>query len=101
MIVYNLTLKVEPAIEAEWVRWQKNEHIPEVMTSGQFTDYKFYRLLDQDESDGITYVVQYFATDIHHYNKYIDSFAPDLRKKALNKWGDKFIAFRTVMQIVN
>ncbi|HLG40976.1 MAG TPA: DUF4286 family protein [Chitinophagaceae bacterium] len=101
MIVYNLTIRVEPAIEAEWVRWQKDEHIPEVMSSGQFTDYKFYRLLDQDESDGITYVVQYFATDIHHYNKYIDSFAPGLRKKALNKWGDKFIAFRTVMQIVH
>ena len=101
MIVYNITIKIEPAIEAEWIQWQKEEHIPEIMSSGQFSNYKFYRLLEQDEIDGITYIVQYFAPDIDHYNKYIHAFAPALRSKALNKWGNKFIAFRTVMQIVN
>ena len=101
MIVYNITNKIQAAIEKEWIEWQKNEHIPEVMSSGQFTGYTFYRLLEQDESDGITYIVQYFAPDIHHYNKYINSFAPSLREKALNKWGNKFMAFRTVMQVVN
>jgi hypothetical protein len=101
MIVYNITNKVHPAIEAGWVQWQKEEHIPEVMSSGQFSDYKFYRLLEQDESDGVTYIVQYFTSDIHHYNKYIDSFASALRQKALDKWGNKFIAFRTLMQVVN
>jgi Domain of unknown function (DUF4286) len=101
MIVYNLSIKIHPAIEAAWLQWQKEEHIPEVMSSAQFSDYRFYRLLEQDESDGITYIVQYFAPDIDHYNRYINSFASLLRKKALDKWGDKFIAFRTVMQGVN
>jgi Domain of unknown function (DUF4286) len=101
MIVYNISIKIDTAIEKEWIQWQREEHIPDVMASGQFTDYKFYRLLEQDESDGISYVVQYFAPDIHHYNKYINSFAPSLRQKTLDKWGNKFIAFRTLMQVVN
>ena len=101
MIVYNITIKIVPGIEKEWVQWQKDEHIPDVMSSGQFNEYKFYRLLEQDDPEGITYVVQYFATSIENYNLYINETAPLLRKKALNKWGNQFIAFRTVMQVVH
>lgn len=101
MIVYNITIKILPVIETEWLLWQKQEHIPEIMASGQFYEYKFYRLLEQPETDGITYVVQYFASSMAHYNKYIDEFAPALREKALAKWGHQFIAFRTIMEVVN
>lgn len=101
MVVYNITIKIVPEIEEEWVSWQKEEHIPDVMSSGQFTEYKFYRLLEENESDGITYIVQYFSTSINHYNIYIEKFAPALRQKALDKWGNKFIAFRTIMQVVH
>jgi hypothetical protein len=101
MIVYNITNKVQPEVDAEWVKWQKEEHIPDLMATGCFTDHRFFRLLEQEEEDGITYIIQYFAADIDHYQRYIDSFAPLLRKKAMDRWGNKFIAFRTIMQVVN
>jgi hypothetical protein len=101
MVVYNITLRIIPGIETEWVKWQKEEHIPEVMASGQFTEHRFYHLLEQDETDGITYVVQYFAPSMKEYETYINEFAPSLREKAFSKWNDKFIAFRTIMELVN
>jgi hypothetical protein len=101
MIVYNITIKIVPGIEKEWVRWQQEEHIPDVMSSGQFTDHKFYRLLEQNEPDGITYIVQYFASSIENYDRYINETAPLLRQKAFNKWRDQFIAFRTIMEVVH
>ena len=101
MIVYNITIKIAPAIEEEWVNWQKDEHIPDVMSSGQFTENKFYRLLEQNETDGITYVVQYFASSLENYNRYMNDRALQLRQKALDKWGNQFIAFRTVMEVVH
>ncbi len=101
MIVYNISIKIDSTIEKEWVQWQKQEHIPEVMETGLFTEFKFYRLLDQIEGDGVIYVVQYFSSSIDHYNKYINEFSESLRKKALAKWENKFIAFRTVMQTVD
>jgi hypothetical protein len=101
MIVYNITIKITPEIEEEWVSWQKNEHIPDVMSSGQFTENKFYRLLEQNESDGITYVVQYFASSLENYNWYMNGMAQQLRQKALDKWGNQFVAFRTVMEVVH
>lgn len=101
MVVYNITMKVEPQIEQEWLKWQKNEHIPEVMSTGLFSEYKLFRLLEQDDEEGVTYVIQYFTSSIDQYKKYVDQFSLQLRKKTVDKWGDGCISFRSVMQIVN
>jgi hypothetical protein len=101
MIVYNTTVKIAPQIEEAWVDWQKNEHIPEVMATGLFGDYKFFHLLEQDEAEGITYVIQYFSPTIEHYKKYIEDFATLLGEKNFARWRDQFISFHTVMEIVN
>jgi hypothetical protein len=101
MIVYNITIKIDPHIENEWVNWQREEHIPEVLATGLFTDHKLFRLLEQDEADGITYVIQYYTPSLANYKKYIEEFATTLRKKAFERWKNQFIAFRTVMEIVN
>ena len=94
-------MKIDPSIEKDWLRWQQQEHIPAVMASGQFTAYKFYRLLEQDDRDSITYIIQYFATSLKNYYSYSEQTAPLLRQEAVDKWGNKFIAFRTLMQAVN
>ncbi len=101
MFVYNITVKVIPEIEKDWIEWQRKEHIPDVMASGCFKEYKLFRLLEQEEEDGITYVVQYFASSLDDYTRYIEETAPLLRKKARDRWGNKFIAFRTVMEVVH
>jgi hypothetical protein len=100
-IVYNTTIKIDPLIEKEWVDWQKNEHIPELMATGLFSDCKFFRLLEQDETEGITYVIQYFSSSIDNYKKYIDEFATLLNERSFAKWGEQYISFQTVMKIVN
>lgn len=101
MIVYNITIKVAAAIEEDWIVWQQQEHIPQIMSSGLFTEYKMFRLLDQDDSEGSTFIVQFFAPDKTHYQRYIDEYAGMLRQRSFDKWGNQFIAFRTVMEIVN
>jgi hypothetical protein len=93
-------MKVEPAAVEEWVRWQKEEHIPEIMATGLFDSYKFFRLLEQDETEGPTYIVQYFISSREKYNRYINEYAPALRDKANSKWGQRFIGFRTLMELV-
>ena len=101
MIVYNITVKIDPAIEAAWIQWQQQEHIPDIMASGQFTQWKMFRLLEQDDIEGMTFVIQYFAPAMENYIRYIEVYAPVLRQKAFDKWGNSFIAFRTVMEVVN
>lgn len=100
MIIYNVTIKIDSSIAQEWKQWLFEEHIPEVMNTNCFMDHKVLRLLNVDESDGPTYVVQYFAETEVDYNKYINEFADELRKKSTEKWQGRFTAFRTIMEDV-
>jgi hypothetical protein len=100
MFIYNITSKISNAILKDWIVWQKEEHIPEIMATKLFDDFKFYRLLDQDETDGATYVIQYFTSNKKRYEKYITEMAPSLKEKAFKKWGDQFLSFRSLLQSV-
>jgi hypothetical protein len=88
-------------IKTEWLEWLKEIHIPEVLATQCFYDAHIYQLLEVDETEGPTYVVQYKAESKAAYNQYIDKYASSLREKSFQKWGDAFIAFRTIMQVVN
>ena len=97
MIVYNITFKVRWSILDKWVTWQKEEHIPAHLKTGLFDEYKFFRLLEQDEDEGPTFVIQYSTGSEERYRQFMITSAPGLQQQAWNKWGDNFIAFRTVM----
>ncbi|HLK30237.1 MAG TPA: DUF4286 family protein [Puia sp.] len=100
MIVYNITMKVNHDIVNEWLDWQKHEHIPEIMATKMFDDYKMYRLFEHDDEEGLTFTVQYFTSSLEKYHQYISLFSPSLRDKAFAKWGNQFTAFRSVMKLV-
>ncbi|MBX2931557.1 MAG: DUF4286 family protein [Chitinophagaceae bacterium] len=101
MFIYNVTIKIEPSIQEAWIAWMQNIHIPEVIATKCFTHYQFVQLLEVDETDGITYAVQYYAESKANYNRYIEHYAPQLREAGFKAWGNKFIAFRSLMQVVN
>ena len=101
MIIYNITTKVHNSIAAEWLQWLKNIHVKDVMESECFTEYKIVQLLEIDETDGPTFAVQFFAESKGLYNHYVEKFAGEMRKRSFDKWGDKFISIRSVMQIVD
>jgi hypothetical protein len=100
MIVLNITVKVDPAIGEQWKQWQVNEYIPAVMSTSLFTEHKFYKLLDEHEEEGSTYVLQFFANTAAQLNEYLEKHAPHFREIALEKWGNQFIAFKTTMETV-
>lgn len=100
-MIYNVTIQVTHAIHNQWLQWMKEEHIPEVMQTGCFEKYQWVQLLETDETEGVTYAVQYYCTTKENYETYISQYAPLLRQKGLDKWGNQFIAFRSLMSIVN
>ena len=101
MFVYNVTIKVDDSIKNDWLRWLQEEHIPEVINTSCFIQATILQLLEVDDSDGPTYTIQYRAESKALYNQYIDKFAGLMRQKSFDRWGNKFIAFRSLMQVVN
>jgi hypothetical protein len=100
MIIYNVTIKVGEQIADNWLKWLLNDHIPEIMQTNCFVDYKVVRLLEVDDSDGPTYAVQYYAHSKADYNRYIELYASAMRTLSFEKWGEHVIAFRSVMEVV-
>ncbi|MEO1653270.1 MAG: DUF4286 family protein, partial [Bacteroidota bacterium] len=62
MVLYNVTLNVEDSIRDEFVPWMKHTHIPAVMATGLFLDYKFLKLISNhgDSVGTSTFAVQYY-----------------------------------------
>ena len=100
MIIYNVTVKVDADIESDWFDWMKNIHIPDVMQTGYFTEFKICRILNMREQDGTTYAIQYFAPDMAALHRYQTQHAPALQKDHVQRYGDKTVAFRTLMEVL-
>ena len=97
MILYNVTVAVEFAIHDEWLTWMTKEHIPEVLATGKFIDFKMYRVLLEEEG-GLTYSVQYFAESLSQVQLYLAQDAHELQAKQLERFADRIVAFRTVLE---
>ncbi|MGK2862567.1 MAG: DUF4286 family protein [Chitinophagaceae bacterium] len=100
-IIYNVTTQVDSNIAMQWLDWIKAVHIPEIIATGCFTKANILQLLEVDETCGPTYAIQYYADNKILYNTYIEKFAEVMAKKVSDKWGERFISFRSVLLIVN
>ncbi|MFN5224348.1 MAG: DUF4286 family protein [Bacteroidota bacterium] len=100
MIIYNVTVNIDNSVRAEWLKWMQETHIPDVMATGMFVENKILRLIGDEDTGGTTYAIQYTATLMSDYERYRDEFAPALQKHALELFGDKFTAFRTLLETV-
>ncbi|MBP7274342.1 MAG: DUF4286 family protein [Saprospiraceae bacterium] len=100
MILYNVTIKIETDLHEEWLLWMQQSHIPNVMRTGIFREYRLCRLLGDDETDGITYAIQYICDDLDSFRKYQDVYAPALQKEHSEKFLNRYVAFRTLLQVV-
>jgi prophage antirepressor-like protein len=99
MIVYNVTINADDAVANAFEEWMKQEHLPEVMASGKFVGFSFYKLLTRQEDEtGQTFVVQYQANNMADFEDYTTNFAPALQAKTKEKFGNSVVAFRTVMK---
>ncbi len=85
----------------EWLAWMKEEHIPEVMQSGCFTECKILKLLTEaEDNDGVNYAIQYTAPNMGSYHQYREEFAPGLQAKTKAKYGDDVLAYRSLLEVI-
>jgi Domain of unknown function (DUF4286) len=99
-IIYNITVKPEQEIAKEFVLWLQEEHLPEILGTGCFTGYKLIRLLEVDDAEGPTYAIQLYADSLDPFYRYRQEFEPLFIKKSFVQWGEQFVSFRTLMEIV-
>ena len=99
MIVYSVTVNIETESHEEWLDWMKNKHIPDVLNTGIFKDHQILKVISRDqEEEGVTYNIQYSCASMADLHRYQAHFAPKLQAEHTEKFNNKFVAFRTLLE---
>lgn len=99
MIIYNVTLNVQEDIHDDWLKWMKEEHIPDMLDTKKFTKALMTKVMVQEPMGGITYSVQYTAESKEMLERYYEENAEELRSKS-KPFEGKFVAFRTELEVI-
>lgn len=99
MILYSVTVNIEESIHDEWLKWMKEEHIPEVMKTNCFLSNKIMRLREPVQ-EGITYSFQYFCESEEKLSDYRTNHAPKLQAVHASRYPNKFVIFNTILEVI-
>ena len=100
MITYNVTCSMDISISDEWLRWMEEVHVPDVMRCGIFISVNIHKVLQEFDNQA-SYAIQYSCNDMKDLLRYEVSFAPSLRKRHFERYKDKVICFRTILERVS
>lgn len=98
MIIYQVQVKIDKNIKDEWTNWMISKHIPDVLLTGFFLSANLFEVSENGERH--TFIVQYQPKSIEDLNIYREKFSPALQKEHYDKFKDKFIASRSVMNLI-
>ena len=99
MIIYNETIIMDEAIYTEWLAWMKTVHIPAIMQTGHFDDYRMLQIVDSP-NEGITVCVQYNTAHLDRYKQYTATHQQQLQEAHRKQFENKFVLFSTIMQTI-
>jgi len=99
MIIYNVTVSVEESIKEDWLIWMQDVHIPEVMATSFFLKSQINRVIVQGDSDN-TFAIAYTCASMKDLHQYQIKFATELQQKHVARYGNKAVAFRTLMEVI-
>lgn len=100
MILYNVTIGIDTDSENEWLDWMQEVHIPAVMATGFFDRFQIFKVLTQEEEPTVSYSIQYFSSSLDRVVDYLDHHAPRLAEVHRQRFKDRHVAFRTLLESV-
>lgn len=99
-VLYNVTVNIDEDVHDEWLTWMKEVHIPDVMNTGFFLENRILRILAESEG-GVSYAIQYLCHSLKDLEEYQEKHAPRLQKEHTDRYEGKFVAFRTLLEVVH
>ena len=100
MLLYNVTIGIDRAVEQQWLTWMRERYIPAALSSKLFLDSKMFKVLHDDDEATVSYSVQFFAQSIVEVSEYLEKFEPALGGELMNRFKDRHVAFRTLLEEV-
>lgn len=76
----------------------KNKHIPDMMSTGCFTQYRIFQIYSVLPEEICTYNIQHQFEKVEDLKRYEKEFAPNLQKEHKEKFEGQFTVSRTVLK---
>lgn len=101
MIIYSITTSVKNEHVNEWLKWMQDEHIPNIMRTGYFENFKMYKVrVPTTSSEESTYIINYECESFEKYKEYADTEAARLRANYAAKYSGIAKTARTVIESI-
>lgn len=100
MILYNVTISIENVCHDEWLDWMRNRHLPDVMATGFFVKNTILRLLTEEENGSTTYAFQYYLPNLASLADYQNTYENVLQSQHQQRYRNRYVSFRTVLEVV-
>lgn len=100
MIIYNITVKVDLDISADFLDWVKSVVLYEANSNEPHEPSRCYLLRGVDMTDGMTYCIQHYFADIASYNDHMSAVNPYFQEEMTARYGDKVVSFSSVLSEV-
>jgi len=97
MIIYEVNLSIEPALETVFIPWLKT-HIDEMLKFDSFIDASLFIDAENNHTSK-NWVVQYKVESMTHLEDYFNLHAKRMRKEALDRFCDGFTATRRILKV--
>ncbi len=94
-VLYAVWCDVSPSVEAEWDRWMRSTHVPEVVHAGAFLGAKMYSVKEGGAARRVTI---YEARDSGSLKAYLEGPAERLREDYQKQFGDRTKLTRMVLE---
>lgn len=100
MYFYSMSIVIEASNELVWLNFAKSNFIPKFMEKGNFTDYRFTKVLTQDQPDP-TYNIQFEVNNTQEMNLFLQSEGKRIHNEMVNQFNGKIAVFSLLLQDIS
>ncbi|OKS89615.1 DUF4286 family protein [Mucilaginibacter polytrichastri] len=100
MIIYNETFVVDEGIHEQWLAWVKENHIANIIATGDFQSHQILRVLNSP-NEGVTYCIQYFTDHVDKHEHFMLYHMNPLHIAHNQQFENRFVLFNTLMEQIN
>jgi hypothetical protein len=101
MIIYNTTYSVSDKVYGSFLKWVKEKHIPQMISSGYFSESKLSRVLTDEDQDGNSISLQLTAESVNAVSKWREQYGDLFEMEISSLFSVNVLYFSTFLEIID
>jgi hypothetical protein len=101
MIIYNTTYSVSDKVYGSFLKWVKEKHIPQMISSGYFSEFKLSRVLTDEDQEGNSISLQLTAENVNAVSQWREQYGDLFEMEISSLFSVNVLYFSTFLEIID